>query len=107
MLPRVALAALLLTSGPALAVIVELTNSTGQPVSLDTVAVNLYLGSEGLRAARIQADSGAPFSGTLAAGGSAQAVYAFRVPEDQRNPVTVTVGHSPDTGRAVFTGAVS
>jgi hypothetical protein len=95
------------TAGPALAVIVELTNTTAEGVSLDTVAVNLYVGTEGVRAARVQADSGAPFSGTLAAGASAQAIYAFSVPEDQRNAVTVTVGHSPEAGTAVFSGAVA
>jgi hypothetical protein len=95
------------TAGPALAVIVELTNGSGKAVSLDTVAVNLYLGEEGIRAARVQADSGQPFSGTLDAGASAQAVYAFVVPEDERELVTVTVGHAADTGSAVFAGAVA
>jgi hypothetical protein len=48
-----------------------------------------------------------PFSGTLAAGASAQAVYAFSVPADRRDLVTVTVGHTPETGTAVFAGSVA
>jgi hypothetical protein len=95
------------TAGRALAMIVELTNTTAGVVSLDTVAVNLHVGTDGVRAARVQADSGAPFSGTLAAGASAQAVYAFSVPEDQRTVVTVTVGYSPEAGTAVFSGTVA
>src|SRR4051794_84582 len=95
------------TAGRAFAVIVELTNTTAGVVSLDTVAVNLHVGTDGVRAARVQADSGAPFSGPLAAGASAQAVYAFSVPEDQRTVVTVTVGSSPEAGTAVFSGTVA
>jgi hypothetical protein len=94
-------------SGPALAVVVELTNTSGVAVSLDTVAVGVYLGSDGAPARRLQADSGMPFSGTLAAGASAQAVYAFSVPADRRDLVTVTVGHTPETGTAVFAGSVA
>jgi hypothetical protein len=95
------------TSGPALAVIVELTNTTGEAMSLDTVAVNMYLGAGGSPAARIQSESGAPFSGSLEAGATAQAVYAFTVPVDRRDLVTVTVGRTPESGTAVFSGAVA
>jgi hypothetical protein len=95
------------TTGPALVVIVELTKTSGAPVSLDTVAVNMYLGDEGTPAHRLTADSGAPFGGTLAAGDSAQAVYAFSVPTDQRDVVTVTLSHSPNTGTAVFSGSAA
>jgi hypothetical protein len=95
------------TSGPALAVIVELTNTTGEAMSLDTVAVNMYLGADGSPAARIQSESSVPFSGSLAAGGTAQAVYAFTVPVDRRDLVTVTVGRTPAGGTAVFSGSVA
>jgi hypothetical protein len=95
------------TSGPALAVIIELTNTTGEAMSLDTVAVNMYLGADGSPAARIQSESGAPFSGSLEAGATAQAVYAFTVPVDRRDHVTVTVGRTPESGTAVFSGAVA
>jgi len=95
------------TSGPALAVIVELTNTTDEAMSLDTVAVNMYLGTEGSPAARVQSESGNPFSGSLEPGATAQAVYAFTVPVDRRDLVTVTVGRAPESGTAVFAGAVA
>jgi hypothetical protein len=95
------------TSGPALALVVELTNTTGRPVALDTVAVNVYTGTDGAPAARLQGDSGAPFTGSLAAGKSARAVYAFSVPENRRDLVTVTVGVTPASGTAVFSGSVA
>jgi hypothetical protein len=95
------------TSGAALAIVVELTNTSGAPISLDTVAVNVYTGADGAPAARLQGDSGAPFSGSLGAGESAQAVYAFTVPEDRRGVVTVTVGVTPEAGTAVFSGTVA
>ncbi|MGY1601002.1 hypothetical protein [Geodermatophilus sp. SYSU D00815] len=95
------------TSGPALVVIVELTNTAEAPVALDTVAVNMFLGADGAPAARLVGDSGAPFSGSLEPGASAQAVYAFTVPVDRRDVVTVTVGVTPDAGTAVFSGSVA
>lgn len=95
------------TAGPALAVVVELTNTTGRPVALDTVAVNVYTGTDGAPAARLQGDSGTPFTGSLAAGKSARAVYAFTVPQSRRDLVTVTVGVTPASGTAVFSGSVA
>jgi hypothetical protein len=76
-------------------------------MSIDTVAVNMYLGADGGPAARVQNESGAPFSGSLAPGATAQAVYAFTVPVDRRDLVTVTVGRTPESGTAVFSGSVA
>jgi hypothetical protein len=92
-------------SGPALAVTVEITNTSSAPVSLNTVAVNLYGGTA--RAATLKDGATAPFSGALAPGKTASAVYSFSVPVAQRKAVTMTVGVSAATGRAVFSGPVS
>jgi hypothetical protein len=94
-------------SGPALAVTVRITNSSSAPVSLADTAVNLYRGAQGVRAARLSDGATAPFSGSLAAGASAEATYVFSVPQDQRDVVTVTVGTSASTGTAVFSGPVA
>lgn len=95
------------TSGPALVVVVEVTNTGSAPVSLGTVAVNAYLGTDGRPAGRLQGDSGLPFGGSLQPGASAQAVYAFTVPLEERDLVTVTVGVTPESGIAVFAGPVA
>jgi hypothetical protein len=94
-------------SGPALAVTVELTNRSGAAVSLDTTAVAVYTGATGSRAASVADGSTVPFSGRLAAGASVRATYAFSVPADRRDVVTVTVGTSLETATAVFSGPVS
>lgn len=95
------------TSGPALAVTVQLTNRGSAPASLDTVAVNLFRGPAGLRAATLADGATLPFSGRLAPGATASATYSFSVPADQRDVVTVTVGTSAATGTAVFSGPVA
>jgi Domain of unknown function (DUF4352) len=94
-------------AGPALAVTVEITNDGAQALSLDSVAVNLYRGAAGVPASRVLAESASTFSGPLAPGASARAVYAFSVPEADRDVVTVTVGYSAGTATAVFSGPVA
>jgi hypothetical protein len=94
-------------SGPALAVTVELTNAGTDPVSLATVAVNLYFGRDGTPAVRVTDRTGTPLRGELAAGKSARATYAFTVPAEQRDIVAVAVSYLDGSGTAVFSGAVS
>jgi hypothetical protein len=91
-------------SGPALRVTVELTNTSGSPVSVDGVAVNIYTGADGTPAAPVTEQDGTPLHGPLAPGASAQGAYAFTVPVDQRDLVTVTVAVAPQAGTAVFSG---
>lgn len=94
-------------SGPALAVTVELTNSGTTAVSVDTAAVNVYFGANGTPAVRMTDGTGTSLRGSLAAGDSARATYAFAVPADQRDTVTVAVSYLDGSGTAVFSGAVS
>jgi hypothetical protein len=94
-------------SGPALAITVELRNTSAVPVSLATTSVAAYGGARGARTTALTDGATAPFSGTLAPGATARATYTFAVPTDQRDVVTVTVGVSPATGTAVFSGPVS
>jgi hypothetical protein len=91
-------------SGPALRVTVELTNTTASPLSVDGVAVNLYTGADGAPSSPVTEQDGTPLHGSLAPGASAQGVYAFTVPVDQRDLVTVTVAVGPQAGTAVFSG---
>lgn len=93
-------------SGPAVAVTVEITNSSARTIGLDSVTVTVT-DAAGNPASSISADPSAPLSGVLAAGASASGTYVVTVPADQRNPVTVTVAYSSGAPTLVFTGQVA
>jgi hypothetical protein len=93
-------------AGPALRVTVRLQNGTGAPVALDGVAVDLSTGVEATPASPLEDRSRSPFSGTVAAGDTADGVYVFTVPTDRRDLVTVSVGYRPGAPLMVFTGSL-
>jgi hypothetical protein len=93
-------------NGPALRVTVRIENGTDQPIPLDGVATNLYHGADATPAAPLDDASEQPFTGTLAAGEQAQAVYVFTVPADDRSSVTVEVGYEAGAPLLLFTGPV-
>lgn len=93
-------------AGPALRVTVRIENGTGQAVSLDGVAVNMYLGADRSPASPLDDPSRSPFGGMLDAGGSADGVYVFSVPTDQRDAVTIEVGYQAGAPLLLFTGPV-
>lgn len=78
--------------GPALAVTVEIDNGGDKPMSLDGVAVSVSHANE-QQASPVLGPPAAPVTGTLAAGDRATGVYVFRVPEQDRSSVAVTVTH--------------
>lgn len=93
-------------SGPAVAVTVEITNSSAQAIGLDSVTVTLS-DTAGNPASPISADPSAPLSGVLDAGAAKSGTYVFTVPTDQRNPISVTVTYSSGAPTLVFTGQVA
>lgn len=93
-------------SGPAVAVTLEVSNSSAQAIGLDSVTVTLT-DAAGNPASSIVADPSAPLSGVLDAGAVKSGTYVFTVPSDQRNPVTVTVNYSSGAPTLVFTGQVA
>lgn len=90
------------TSGPALVVTVELLNSSRQTADLTAVVVNL-LDADDAPATQLTAAPTNPLPGRVAGRERARGVYLFRVPEDKRRPVTVTVSID-DAPVLVFTG---
>jgi hypothetical protein len=92
-------------AGPALRVTVRLVNGTQDPLDLLGASVGLTYGADAVPASPLGDPSAATFSGTLEPGGTADAVYVFRVPADARDAVTVSVGYQPGAPYAVFTGA--
>ncbi len=94
-------------SGPALRVTVRITNGTAEPVDLSGAAVGLTHGGDAVPASPLDDPSQAPFSGSVAPGDTAQGVYVFRVPQDDRDTVTVSVGHRAGAPFMVFTGSAA
>ena len=93
-------------AGPALRVTVRIQNGTSDAVSLDGVAVNMYLGADRSPASPLDDPSRRPFSGMVAGGESADGVYVFSVPENQRDAVTIEVGYQAGAPLLLFTGPV-
>ena len=94
-------------TGPALRVTVALTNGTADALPLGGVAVDLASGPELVPASPVNDPSAAPFSGTVAAGGTAQGVYVFSIAAADRADVTLSVGYEAGAPVLVFTGAAS
>ena len=94
-------------AGPALRATVRITNGTPDPVSLDAVVVDLATGSDLSPASPLDDPSRSPFSGTVAPGGTAEGVYVFTVPVDDRADVTLSVGYQAGAPFLVFTGPVA
>jgi hypothetical protein len=90
-------------SGPAVKVTLRLTNGTGGAFPLSTASVNAYYGSDATPAAPVAGDPAAkPFSGSLAPGAAATAVYVFSVPADQDGSVTLTLSDQAGARLVVF-----
>ena len=92
-------------SGPALRVTVTITNGTDDTLDLGGVAVDLTHGTDAVPASPLDDRSQAPFSGSLEPGETAEGVYVFSVPPDDRGTVTVSVGHRAGAPFMVFTGS--
>ena len=58
-------------------------------------------------AAPTTSEPAAPTSGTLDDGGTAEGTYVFRMPEDTRNAVTLTVDYEAGAPVVVFHGSVT
>ncbi|MGY1805393.1 hypothetical protein ACI78T_19080 [Blastococcus sp. SYSU D00922] len=93
-------------AGPAIRVTVRIENGTADAVPLDGVSVNMYYGTDLTPASPLEDASRAPFNGTLAPGDSAEGIYVFSVPADERDSVTIEVGYVPGAPLLLFTGAV-
>jgi hypothetical protein len=84
---------------------VRITNGTDDAVDLGGVTMDLTHGADAVPASPLDDPSQAPFSGSLDQGDSAEGVYVFSVPQDDRGTVTVSVGHRAGAPFMVFTGS--
>jgi hypothetical protein len=93
-------------AGPAVRVTIRIENETGDPLSLDGVAVNMFHGEENTPASPLEDRTRQPFVGDLPDGEAAEGVYVFSVPADARDLVSVELGYRAGAPRAVFSGPV-
>lgn len=91
-------------AGPAIRATVVIDNASAAPLDLEYVVVNAYYGADRTPAGTAMTPGGAPFEGAIEAGASAQGVYLFTIPEQDRNNVTITVDYLAGEAIAVFQG---
>jgi hypothetical protein len=94
-------------AGPALRVTVRIENGTAEPVALGGVAVNLAHGPDRTPASPLDDPSRRPFATMVEPGQSAEGVYVFTVPTDQREQVSIEVGYEAGAPLLLFTGPVA
>jgi hypothetical protein len=90
-------------AGPAVALTVVVKNSSGKPVDLSAVVVNV-LDSDQAPGTEMTAAPAQPLSGQLASGRSRTGVYVFTVGTSRRNPISVTVTLAGEAPVLLFTG---
>jgi hypothetical protein len=94
-------------AGPALRVTVTIDNGTAEAITLAGAAVNMYYGADRTPASPLDDPSQQPFGiDMVQPGASAEAVYVFTVPADQRDLVTVEVGYEAGAPLLLFSGPV-
>lgn len=91
-------------AGPAVAIRLAFQNTGSADVSLQNVIVSVnYAGQE---ASSFTGEPAAAPPESVAAGQTAEGVYVFAIPQDQRADVTVRVSYSPTAAQVTFTGPV-
>jgi hypothetical protein len=93
-------------AGPSVQFTLKLSNDTDSAIDLGLVAVNVYIGEGRTPAIGLIQPGGAPFEGTLDAGETAEGVYVYNIPEDQRGDVTLTLDYLAGAPAFVFRGDV-
>lgn len=91
-------------SGPALRVRVRLVNDSGDVVNLSRVLVDVTYGPNRTPGLALGEPGAEPFIGELADGRTAEGVYVFGVPAEERGQVQVYVSYDVDAPILVFEG---
>jgi hypothetical protein len=84
--------------------VVTVKNDSGPSVPLQTVAVTLDYGTDRTPGLELERPGGSALTGEVATGSSAQGVYLFTVPVDQRDLIRITVDYSVEVAPIVFEG---
>ncbi|MEF2977725.1 hypothetical protein [Subtercola sp. YIM 133946] len=91
-------------AGPSIQFTVTATNTTGDPISLETTVVNVTYGDAQTPADSLSTGT-VPIPPVVEAGASAAGTYIFNVPLDQRGDLRVSVDYQVGTPIVVFEGA--
>ena len=91
-------------AGPGIALTFIITNGSDAAIDLGAVAVDVQDSNETPAIAMTGAPA-APFSGELAAGGTATGVYVVTLPIGHAGPLSILVSYSSQASVVVFTGA--
>lgn len=92
-------------AGPAVAATVRFENESGEPLDVGGAMVVL-LDAAGNVAAPTTSAPAAPAIGSIDDGDTAEGIYVFRIPEDTRHEITLTVDYAAGAPVVVFHGAV-
>lgn len=90
-------------SGPGIELTLSIGNGSADSIDLSVVNVTV-VGANGVAAIPVQNTPAAPFSGQLASGAKASAVYVFSLHSKPSNPVTVAAGYSAAAPVVAFSG---
>ena len=90
-------------AGPALAVTVQIDNSTGRAVSLASAVVNLTA-ADGSPGGSMSGEPAVLLPQAVEPRSTVSGVYVFTVPQGKRNPVTIDVTVTPNDPVVVFRG---
>ncbi len=89
---------------PVVTFTLQLRNSSSTPISTNTVQVQVTYGAGHVPAVPANHATTTPFSGTLKPGDSATGTYAFAIPTNQQNDVTVAVWYAQGKPTVLLTG---
>lgn len=91
-------------SGPAIAVVVTVHNTTDAPVETLGGTVTVAYGPDALPADLSLQSGDRPLPQVVAAGETVSGTYTFLVPEDQREDLAITASYRASDPAVVFTG---
>lgn len=93
-------------AGPAVVATIRFENESGAPLDLCGAMVSL-VDAAGNVAAPTTSSPAAPAIGTFDDGEAAEGTYVFRIPEDTRHEITLTVDYAAGAPVVVFHGSVA
>lgn len=93
-------------AGPAVVATIRFENESGEPLDIGGAMVSL-LDAAGSLAVPTTSSPAAPAIGTLDDGAVAEGTYVFRIPEDTRHEITLTVDYAAGAPVVVFHGSVA
>jgi hypothetical protein len=90
-------------AGPAVAITLTVTNGSKSNVNLGSVTVTLA-DHNGTPSNPLSGSPSKPFSGNVAPGKSASAVYVFSLAKNHANPVTISLSYTTEAPVVLFVG---